>query len=155
MYTFATDSTPTTDETLAQYLQRRRSTLGLSQQELATQVGIHVQSLGKIERGKTSHLNRRTCRGLATALAIPVATLEALCKGQAPPPVTLKICAHCWKPDQTLDPLWLDPRAKFCFACGHTLQDRCRGCQAPITSVQHRFCPYCGQGYQATRTSIQ
>lgn len=152
MYTFATDSTPTPDETLAQYLRRRRSKLGLSQKELARQAGIHVQSLGKIERGQTSHLNHHTCNGLATALAIPADMIAALSKGKSPIVSGIKICAHCWIPAQAPDSLWLDPRSKFCFACGRALQDRCQGCQSLIASVEHRFCPHCGKAYKSTAT---
>lgn len=151
MHTLETSSAPIADETLAQYVRRRRTSLGLTQKDLATQTSIHVQSLGKIERGKTTQLNRHTRAGLANAFGIPIDYLEKLGKGKFPALfAALKFCSRCWTPGAAPDPIWLDPRSKYCFACGNLLQDRCGHCNEPITSVRHRFCPQCGKAYKAT-----
>lgn len=149
MHTLETSSAPVADETLAQYVRRQRTTLGLTQKDLAVQTGIHVQSLGKIERGKTTQLNSQTRNGLATALGIPIDFLENLCKGKFPViSASLKVCSRCWTSGTSPDPIWLDPRSKFCFICGSPLQDRCGSCNEPITSIRHRFCPQCGKAYR-------
>ncbi|MES1024810.1 helix-turn-helix transcriptional regulator [Gloeocapsa sp. BRSZ] len=44
--------------------------LKMSQAELAQQAGIHLQSIGKIESGKTMRLNSKSRVGLARALQI-------------------------------------------------------------------------------------
>ena len=51
------DNTPQPQESLAEYVKRIRISLSLSQTELALKAGIHLQSLGKIERGMTTKLN--------------------------------------------------------------------------------------------------
>ena len=61
-------STPEPHESLADYLRRLRTASQMSQKELANRANIHLQSLGKIERGKTTRLNHKTLRGLAYAL---------------------------------------------------------------------------------------
>ncbi len=38
--------------------------------------GIHLQSVGQLERGKTTKLNQKTKTGLARALSIPTEYLE-------------------------------------------------------------------------------
>lgn len=48
---------PQPDESLGQYIRRLRQQQGLSQKEVVGLAGIHLQSLGKIERGKTLKLN--------------------------------------------------------------------------------------------------
>jgi len=60
MYSGAEQNTPKPGETLDSYIQRLRSGLHLSQQQLATRAGIHIQSMGKIERGQTQRLNQKT-----------------------------------------------------------------------------------------------
>ncbi|MGI8935980.1 MAG: helix-turn-helix domain-containing protein [Phormidesmis sp.] len=72
---------PTPGESLAAYVQRLRLALGMSQRAVATKSGIHAQSIGKIERGHTTVLKQQTRRGLACALDIPEAHLEAAAKG--------------------------------------------------------------------------
>ena len=44
---------PNADESLGQYLRRLRLHRGLSQAKVVGLAGIHLQSLGKIERGRT------------------------------------------------------------------------------------------------------
>lgn len=68
MYTFEESITPQPQESLKNYIKRLRSRLSMSQQQLATAAGIHLQSLGKLERGKTLRLNQKTKKGLAIAL---------------------------------------------------------------------------------------
>ena len=141
-------SPPEPNESLASYIRRLRISTSLTQNELANRARIHLQSLGKIETGKTTRLNQKTLRGLAYALSIPVEYLSAVCKGV---PVStnraLKFCPRCWTPGTPPDPMWTEVRSLYCFACGNLLRSSCSTCNEPIMSLQFRFCPYCGQSY--------
>ena len=50
---------PNANETVGDYVKRMRLMLGLNQKELAAIAGIHLQSVGKIERGLTTKLSSR------------------------------------------------------------------------------------------------
>ena len=148
MYIIDASKTPKQDETIGEYIRRLREGADISQQELALAAGIHIQSLGKLERGKTNRLNSKTKKGLAIALEIPSEYLEAVVKGKTVEGVQKKqFCPVCWKGGATVDPVWMLARAKYCLLCGHSLQNNCPKCQQPITSFQHKFCPYCGTSY--------
>lgn len=148
-------SPPEPNESLASYIRRLRLSASLSQKELAVQARMHLQSLGKIETGKTRRLNQKTQRGLAYALSIPVEYLSAVCKGV---PVStnraLKFCPRCWTPGTPPDPMWTEVRSLYCFACGSLLRSSCSTCNEPIMSLQFRFCPYCGQSYKETEKAL-
>ncbi|MCU0536303.1 MAG: zinc ribbon domain-containing protein [Hydrococcus sp. Prado102] len=153
--TFSHDKLPIDGETLAQYVRRVRASLKNSQGEIAAKAGIHIQSLGKIESGKTTRLNAKTKAGLSGALGIPENYLDAVCKGASVTQViTLKICPHCWKPGTEADPIWFDLRSKYCFLCGTLLRDRCMRCNEPIMSLKFKFCPYCGQPYKDVNNRV-
>ena len=86
--------------------------LGLNQKELAAIAGIHLQSVGKIERGLTTKLSSHSKSGLANALQVPVEYLEAVCHGTPIVAVSqLKFCAPCWTPGTPPAPLWMEVRA--------------------------------------------
>ena len=143
---------PKPGESLADYVHRLRSALGISQQAVADKSGIHAQSIGKIERGHTTVLKAKTKRGLAYALDVPEAHLEAAAKGIAVEETgALKFCPQCWQPSNAPDPMWLHVHAHYCFRCGSELRHACIQCDAPITSLKHRFCPYCGTAYKASK----
>jgi DNA-binding XRE family transcriptional regulator len=147
-----TDKVPAPGESLAEFVRRLRIGQGLNQKELATKAGIHLQSLGKMERGKTAKLNHKTKNGLAYALGVPTEYLEATSKGISVEGMsTLQFCPQCWLPGTAPDPLWMSTRAKFCFACGNELSCRCRSCNELILSLKHRFCPFCGTAYKSTQ----
>ena len=76
-----TFNTPLPKETAGDYIKRLRVELRMSQNQLANAAGIHLHSLGKIERGITTRLSHKTRRGLARALSIPSEYLEAICNG--------------------------------------------------------------------------
>jgi DNA-binding XRE family transcriptional regulator len=148
------DKSPNSGETLAAYVKRIRLFLGLNQRELAAIAKIHLQSLGKIERGLTAKLSSHSKAGLASALQVPVEYLEAVSRGTSIEPVSmLKFCPSCWTPGNPADPLWMDVRANFCFLCGGKLGDRCTHCQQSISSLKHRFCPFCGTSYKSVAFS--
>ncbi|MEY2858871.1 MAG: hypothetical protein RLZZ74_3184 [Cyanobacteriota bacterium] len=141
---------PSAGESLGDYVKRMRLSLGFNQKELAAIAGVHMQSLGKIERGMTTKLSSHSKSGLATALQVPVDYLEAVCRGVPIVAVAqLKFCAPCWTPGKPPEPLWMEARAKHCFLCGSALRDRCVHCQEMVTSLKHRFCPFCGNGYKS------
>jgi transcriptional regulator with XRE-family HTH domain len=143
------DSAPSSEESLAEYIRRIRGHLALSQKELAEKSGLHLQSLGKIERGKTARLNQKTRRALASALEVPEEYLDKL-SGVVTPAIaqTLKICPNCWIPGAEPEAMWNNSRSKFCFACGTGLRSRCAGCGEAIASFRFRFCPHCGRPYK-------
>lgn len=143
------ETTPNPDETLANYVRRVRVSLGMSQKELAEKARIHLQSVGKIERGQTTRLKQVPKSGLAHALNVPVEYLDAVCKGVAVESIaSLKFCPKCWILGTPPDPMWTSARSKYCFACGSELCDRCSNCNEAIGSLSFRFCPYCGQSYK-------
>jgi transcriptional regulator with XRE-family HTH domain len=99
MYLNETEKLPQPSETLDSYIKRLRLLLHLSQQELATKAGIHLQSLGKLERGGRQRLNQKTKTGLAIALDIPSEYLEAVSQGRGiETSIIKKFCPNCWIP---------------------------------------------------------
>ena len=153
-FNYTRDKSPNSGENLAAYVKRIRLFLGLNQRELATIAAIHLQSLGKIERGLTAKLSSHSKAGLASALQVPVEYLEAVSRGTSIESVSkLKFCPSCWTPGNPADPLWMDVRANFCFICGGKLGDRCTHCQQTISSLKHRFCPFCGTSYKSVAFS--
>jgi DNA-binding XRE family transcriptional regulator len=153
MNTLEQTQAPIPGESLADYVRRLRGAIGLNQKDLAAKASIHLQSLGKMERGHTTKLNHKTKNGLAYALGVPAEYLEAVCKGiPIEATVTLKFCPSCWIPGTAPDSLWMHIRAKYCFACATELRSRCIGCNEAILSLKHRFCPFCGKAYKAIDT---
>ncbi|MBN8560227.1 MAG: helix-turn-helix domain-containing protein [Leptolyngbya sp. UWPOB_LEPTO1] len=151
MSTSASELAPNPEESLADYVRRQRERLGLSQKELAERADIHLQSVGKIERGQTQRLKQQPKNGLAIALGIPTEYLDAVCRKVPVHAIAaLKFCPSCWIPGTSPDPLWTEPRSKFCCLCGTQLRDRCAGCNSRLTSHQFRFCPHCGSSYKQT-----
>jgi DNA-binding XRE family transcriptional regulator len=149
MYIIDSAKTPKPNETIGEYIRRLREDANISQLQLASTAGIHIQSLGKLERGKSNRLNSKTKKGLAIALNIPEEYLEAVILGKTVEGIQKKqFCPLCWKGGTTVDPVWTLPRAKYCLLCGHSLQNSCPKCQQLLTSFQHKFCPYCGTSYQ-------
>ena len=146
---------PNREETLANYVRRVRTSLGLSQKELAERAGLHLQSVGKIERGQTTRLKQAPKSGLAYALSIPVEYLDAVCKGVAVDAIaSLKFCPHCWVPGTPPDPMWTHPHAKHCFACGNQLRDRCASCDEQSPSLKFRFCPHSCKSYKLQKAPL-
>jgi DNA-binding XRE family transcriptional regulator len=137
-------------ESLAAYVLRIRKALNLTQFELASAAGIHPRSVGKIERGLTTKLNRKTIQGLAIGLGVPVEYLEATVKGKdvMEAPIAVKFCPQCWKPGSAADPMWGNIRAKFCYLCGTQLRASCANCGELVVSLKYRFCPMCGYSYK-------
>jgi DNA-binding XRE family transcriptional regulator len=147
----ATDAAPQPTETLGGYIQRIRNSLSLTQLELSTKAGIHVQTIRKIEAGGTSRLNQKAKSGLAAALSIPQEYLDVVVKKVALEVInSLKFCPKCWTPGTTPDPMWTSLRSKYCFACGTQLRSRCLSCHEPIVSLKFKFCPHCGKSYKQT-----
>lgn len=145
---------PKGEEGLANYVQRLRSQLSLTQKELSVKAEIHIQTIRKIEGGKTSRLNQKAKSGLASALGIPPEYLDAATKKVSPETITtLKFCPKCWTPGTTPDQMWTDLRSKYCFACGTALRNRCVSCNEPIMSLKFKFCPYCGANYKQNQTT--
>ncbi len=145
-----TFKTPQPKESLAAYVLRVRKALHLTQFELANAAGIHLVSVGKIERGLTTKLNHKTIRGLAVGLGVPVEYLEALIKGEEVKTTQsgIKFCPKCWNPGSAADPMWGNIKARYCYLCGAKLSSSCAKCGELIVSLRHRFCPICGHPYK-------
>ncbi|MEH2351021.1 MAG: helix-turn-helix transcriptional regulator [Nostoc sp.] len=63
---------------------------------MADAAGIHGRSVGKIERGLTVKINRRTLQGLALALGVPQEYLDAVIKSEEVSQVRgVKFCPRC------------------------------------------------------------
>ena len=140
---------PRPQESLAEYLVRIRKSYGMTQFELADAAGVHSRSIGKIERGITTKLNRKTLHGLAIALAVPQEYLSAVNKGEEVKQVDrVKFCPQCWTPGQAADPMWGNVRAKFCYLCGAQLRATCANCEYLVVSLKYKFCPMCGKPYK-------
>ncbi|NJM68354.1 MAG: helix-turn-helix domain-containing protein [Acaryochloris sp. RU_4_1] len=153
MQALETDQAPKPGESIAEYVRRLRDGLGLTQKQVALKANLHVQSLGKLERGKTTKLNLKTINGLSYALQVPGEYLESVYKGSSVEVTNaVKFCPKCWVPGTPPDSLWTNVRAKFCFECGERLRNRCNSCNELITSLKHRFCPFCGQAYKLTKS---
>lgn len=151
MTTLNSELAPNPQESLADYVRRVRTSLSLSQKDLAKRADIHLQSVGKIERGQTTRLKQKAKTGLAHALGIPIEYLDAVYKGVTVDAIeTLKFCPQCWTPGSLPDPIWTSVRAKYCYVCGTQLCDRCGNCRELIVSLKFRFCPYCGNSYKST-----
>jgi predicted ATPase/transcriptional regulator with XRE-family HTH domain len=81
--------------TLAEYVRQRRLQAGMTQEALAEQAGLTVDTVGALERGRRRRLYPNTARALADALGLgdtERAVLAELASGQArrvpdPPPV--------------------------------------------------------------------
>ncbi|NJN38874.1 MAG: helix-turn-helix domain-containing protein [Acaryochloridaceae cyanobacterium CSU_3_4] len=154
MHTLEQAQAPNPGESLAEYVRRLRLGLGINQKELAAKAGIHLQSIGKMERGITTKLNHKTKNGLACALGVPAEYFDAVCRGIAvEATAALKFCPDCWVPGTAPDPLWMHLRAKYCFACAAELRSHCSRCKEPILSLKHRFCPYCGRSYKSNQAA--
>ncbi|MBA3920268.1 MAG: zinc ribbon domain-containing protein [Nostocaceae cyanobacterium] len=144
-----TFKTPLPQESLADYIARIRKVFRMTQLELASASGIHSRSIGKIERGLTTKLNRKTLHGLALALEIPTEFLSAVSKGEEVKPVqSVKFCPQCWTPGSAADPLWGNLKAKHCYLCGTDLRASCVNCDELVVSLKYRFCPMCGFSYK-------
>jgi len=143
-------SSKTKTSQLAEYCLGRREELGYSQAKLSELAGIkNLETIGRIERGKTTRLSSKTRSGLAKVFGVSEDYLDALIAGRSPIELeTLKICPSCWQPGQIPERAWLDPRAKYCFICGGPLTDRCSNCGEPLSDIKHRFCPFCGTSYK-------
>ena len=149
-----TFNTPLPQEKVGDYIKRLRVELKMSQNQLADSAGIHLHSLGKIERGITTRLSYKTRRGLARALSIPSEYLEAICNGSEieQPFTSIKFCPQCWIPGTPTESIWNDIRSLYCFMCGHELISHCLKCGKSVTTFQHSYCPYCGFYYKNTIT---
>jgi transcriptional regulator with XRE-family HTH domain len=144
-----TIKTPKPGESLAAYVVRIRKELNLTQFELASNAGLHERSVGKIERGLTTKLNRKTLQGLAVGLGAPVEYLEATIKGEEPKPVQgVRFCPQCWNPGSSADPMWSNLKAKYCYLCGTQLRASCSHCGELVLSLRYKFCPICGKPYK-------
>ncbi len=142
-------SLPHPQESLGEYIRRLRISCGMSQAELATKADVHIQSLGKIERGKTTKLNHKTMCGLAYALQIPSEYLDSVVKNiPVQDNIIIKFCPSCWSPGTPPETIWTNIRSQYCFLCGTKLRNNCPNCHQLITSLQFRFCPYCGSPYK-------
>jgi transcriptional regulator with XRE-family HTH domain len=154
MYPNDKDKLPADGETLSSYIKRLRQQLHFSQQELANRAGIHLQSLGKLERGTRQRLNQKTKTGLANVLDIPIEYLEAVSQGKTIDSLeSKKFCPDCWIAGTPPDVIWTLHRARYCLICGAALRKNCLSCGEPITSFKHKYCPHCGTPYKPQRSS--
>lgn len=71
---------------------QRRAELGMkSQQELADAAGVHVNTIGRIERGVPSSRRNPTWPAIEAALQWPAGYISGLADGNAPPLPTVEL----------------------------------------------------------------
>lgn len=144
-----TIKTPKSGESLASYVVRIRKELNLTQFELANAASLHSRSVGKIERGLTTKLSKKTLQGLAIGLGTPIEYLEAIIKGEEARPIQgVRFCPSCWNPGSSTDPMWSNIKAKYCYLCGTQLRASCDRCGELVVSLRYKFCPVCGKPYK-------
>ena len=118
---------PQQRESLADYVTRIRKHLKMTQFELADAAGIHSRSVGKIERGLTARINRKTMQGLAIGLGIPLEYLEVVSKGEEVEQVhSIKFCPHCWTPGSDADPNLGECSSKILLSMRYSLTSKLR-----------------------------
>ncbi|MBR8833472.1 MAG: hypothetical protein DSM106950_05375 [Stigonema ocellatum SAG 48.90 = DSM 106950] len=88
----------------------------------------YQRSVGKIERGLTTKINRKMLHGLSIALSVPQEYLEAVSDAKEIQQVhSVKFCPRCWIPGSKADPMWHNPKAKYCYI-SMQLRTNCASC---------------------------
>lgn len=136
-------------------LRDARRARGMTQAELARQVGCQQSAISMMESGCLTALARETLERIAGELGVP---FEEPSASAAVPGVEGDGQAHCPEPEcpsnvpfvvngalvlwPTVQPV---PGGRHCACCGELLVRRCRQCGAP--AVAGACCRRCGSAY--------
>ena len=143
-------------------LRDARRAAGLSQSELAAEVGCNQSALSMFEQGNGTKLNDVVIGKLAKKFGVsldaeaPVRKFTGMCltasasRGFCPNPKCPSNAAYAvdgrtfLRPDRAA----ADPAGgKFCALCGEVLEKRCPNCGAPVHDGA--ICSFCGEPYIA------
>lgn len=143
-----------------------RKQAGLSQSELAAEVGCKQSALSMFEQGDGTKLNDEVIGRLAKKFDIKLTESAEAKLARRPAPFTLAnrevprgFCPnphcpshHAYQVEERLllrpDRAAQDPAGgKFCAVCGEVLEHRCPNCGAPVHDGA--VCTFCGEPYVA------
>ena len=142
--------------TVCQKFKDARRALGLTQAQLALEIGCHQAALSMFENGKTTKLSSEYVERLADRLKID---LKALMESEkaAEPPVLQHVASVGFCPDpecpsnvayavgeRTLFRVTLQ-KGRYCALCGEVLERRCPSCGA--LPNEGACCTMCGSPY--------
>lgn len=143
-------------------LRDARRAAGLSQTDLAREVGCKQSALSMFEQGQPTKLNDEVVEAIAAKFGIELSTKRAESQNdnQVRLPMTAPHTGFCPNPECPSNHLYLvqgrklylpkrdeaDPvGGKFCAICGEVLEKRCPNCGAPIHPGA--ICSLCGEPY--------
>lgn len=145
---------------IAQLISRARRQLGLTQSELARQVGCRQSAVSMFERGHLTALARPTIKAILVALKLDAALADAPPNAPLPDNATesTTLLAYCPVfdcpsniPFTVQGTLMLKPStspsatARHCAYCGELLERMCPECGIPINDGA--CCNQCGTPY--------
>ena len=139
-----------------------RREAGLTQGELAAEIGCKQSALSMFEQGDGTKLNDEVIEKLAKKFSLSFTAVEQAVPAVAVPPVVVAsgrraFCPnpHCpsnhayfveeirlFRPDSdAADPVG----GRYCALCGELLERKCPSCGAPVHAGA--ICSFCGQPY--------
>ena len=146
-------------------IREARRSRGLSQSELAAEVGCKQSALSMFEQGDGTKLNDAVVERLAKKFGVDINATAAECEEGSQPTVVqigsqspaAGFCPNpkcptnrlykvggrdCYRPDRTAaDPVG----GKFCAICGEVLEKKCPNCGAAVHDGA--YCSFCGSAY--------
>ena len=137
-----------------------RKEAGLSQSELASEIGCKQSALSMFEQGDGTKLSDEVIEKIAEKFSLSITSPEANQVVRPVPPASSSVRGFCpnphcpsnheyyveeirlFRPDrEAADPVG----GKYCALCGEVLERRCPNCGAPVHSGA--VCSLCGQPY--------
>ena len=137
-----------------------RKEAGLSQSELASEIGCKQSALSMFEQGDGTKLSDEVIEKIAKKFSLSITSPEANQAVRPVPPVSSSVRGFCpnphcpsnheyyveeirlFRPDrEAADPVG----GRYCALCGEVLERRCPNCGAPVHSGA--VCSFCGQPY--------
>lgn len=145
-------------------VKKARREMGISQTDLASEMGCKQSALSMFEQGDGTKLNDDVIERIAKKFNLTFQSQPASAVSQVLPSVqSLQIRGFCPNPhcptnsEYFVEEMRLfrpdreaaDPAGgKFCAMCGEILERRCPGCGAPVHAGA--VCSFCGQPYIAS-----
>ena len=133
-----------------------RRALGLTQSELASELGCHQAALSMFEKGKSTKLSEEYVLKLATRLKLDLKKLlESDQAGCAMFQQTAVSLGFCPDPDCPSNAAYAVgersffrvtlQKGRYCAHCGEVLEKLCPSCGAPLN--EGACCTLCGSSY--------
>ena len=144
-------------------IREARRKAGLSQSELASDIGCKQSALSMFEQGDGTKLNDEAVKKLSELLGVPIPDKKTSNVHTPPPPVPqLRDRGYCPNPmcpsnhayevegqrrykigREEADPAY----GKYCALCGEVLEHKCPECGARLH--EGAICSFCGKPYVA------